>query len=99
LQDFGGGTNGSVPDSTMIFDAAGNLYGTTSGGGTDFQGVAFELTPASGGIWNATILHNFGSAFDGQGPLGLVTDASGNLYGTTQYGGTNSLGTVFEIAP
>ena len=99
LQDFGSGTNGSTPNSTMILDAAGNLYGTTSGGGTNFQGVAFKLTPALGGIWDASVLHNFGSAFDGQGPLGVVSDGGGNLYGTTQYGGTNDLGTVFEIAP
>lgn len=90
----------------MILDAAGNLYGTTAGGGLYGQGVAFELG-FGGGAWVETVLHSFGNGQDGQDPTtALVMDASGNLYGGTFGGGTDvtgcptygvGCGTVFEI--
>jgi uncharacterized repeat protein (TIGR03803 family) len=61
----------------------------------------FELTPpsTSNGSWTETILWNFGNRTDGQSPLaGLIMDASGNFYGTTEFGGTNAEGTVFEVS-
>ena len=94
------GTDGNYPYAGLIFDAAGNLYGTTSAGGTNSAGTVFELTPAGGGTWTEKVLHNFGSGTDGKTPYaGLIFDAAGNLYGTTLAGGTNGAGTVFELTP
>ena len=100
--------NGSNPNSPLIFDGSGNLYGTTQYGGDGF-GTAFELSPQSGGSWKATLLHSFGlNPSDGQNPSGgLVRDAAGNLYGTTINGGADTCsstapkgcGTVFELSP
>ena len=94
------GTDGVYPAGGLIFDAAGNLYGTTIEGGTFAAGIAFELTPAGGGTWTEKLLHSFGNDPDGTSPAaGLIFDAAGNLYGTTQTGGPNSGGTVFELTP
>ena len=107
LHSFGNGTDGAYPFGGLIFDAAGNLYGTTSAGGrfslancTAGCGTTFELSPAAGGGWTEKTLHSFGNGTDGQTPYaGLVRDGLGNLYGTTEYGGTSSYGTVFEVVP
>src|SRR5664280_881041 len=100
LWSFGTGTDGSDPFGALIFDAAGNLYGTTSLGGTSHSGIAFELTPAGGGTWTEKVLHTFGSGTDGVNPqAGLTFDGAGNLYGTTNGGGTYNHGTVFELMP
>jgi uncharacterized repeat protein (TIGR03803 family) len=100
LWRFGTGTDGTDPRGGLIFDGAGNLYGTTSLGGSSRVGVAFELTPAGGGTWTEKVLHNFGSGTDGSGPQsGLIFDTAGNLYGTTYQGGTYNLGTLFELTP
>jgi uncharacterized repeat protein (TIGR03803 family) len=102
LHSFGNGTDGSEPynTGTLIFDASGNLYGTTFFGGTQNAGTAFELSPKAGGGWTERTLHNFGASGDGNGPLaGLAFDASGNLYGTTEGGGSSEEGTVFVITP
>jgi uncharacterized repeat protein (TIGR03803 family) len=102
LHEFGNGTDGSCPYSTLIFDALRNLYGTTTSGGIyGGQGTAFELSPQAGGTWNETILHNFSkNGTDGYNPAaGLAFDASGNLYGTTDLGGANNYGVVFELSP
>jgi uncharacterized repeat protein (TIGR03803 family) len=100
LWSFGTGTDGSDPFGGLIFDAAGNLYGTTSLGGTSHSGIAFELTPAGGGTWTEKVLHTFGSGTDGVNPqAGLTFDGAGNLYGTTNGGGTYNHGTVFELMP
>ena len=88
------------PDfSKLIFDAAGNLYGTTNGDGLYGAGSVFRLTP-SNGAWIYTSLHDFTGGSDGGYPVGtLVLDANGNLYGTTSYGGHNTVGVVFKITP
>jgi uncharacterized repeat protein (TIGR03803 family) len=92
--------DGNNPAGTLIFDAAGNLYGTTAQGGAHGGGEVFELSPASGGVWTASILHAFGNGHDASYPLaGLVFDSAGNLYGTTMAGGEYGLGTVFELSP
>src|ERR1022692_3971273 len=95
------GTDGAEPYAGLIFDAAGNLYGTTSVGGTSNTGTVFELTPAAGGTWTEKVLHSFNNdGTDGLEPYaGLILDAAGNLYGTTQDGGTAFTGTVFELTP
>jgi uncharacterized repeat protein (TIGR03803 family) len=102
LYSFGADKDGKLPYSSVIFDSAGNLYGTTTAGGDHANGGAvFELMPQAGGSWSEAILHNFGqSSEDGNYPdAGLIFDASGNLYGTTSYGGTYADGTVFELTP
>jgi uncharacterized repeat protein (TIGR03803 family) len=105
LHNFAGGNDGAYPWAGVIFDAAGNLYGTTPYGGRNNKGTVFELSPAAGGGWREKILHNFGSGADGYDPVGaLVFDNAGNLYGTTSYGGAYGVGggnsgTVFELSP
>ena len=95
------GTDGAGPRASLILDAAGNLYGTTVGGGTYGYGTVFELTPIAGGGWTERVLHNFNNdGTDGAYPYGgLIFDGAGNLYGTTAWGGTYGNGTVFEITP
>jgi len=102
LHSFGKGKDGLVADAPLIFDTAGNLYGTTAQGGYALStgGTVFELSPKSGGGWTEKLLHSFGAGTDGNQPyVGLVRDGSGNLYGTTTFGGTHNNGTVFKITP
>lgn len=95
------GTSGSSPIAGLIFDAVGDMYGTTDQGGTYGCGTAFELMPTAGGGWTEVTLHTFNKdGMDGCGPQGGLTfDAVGNLYGTTTYGGAYNYGTVFELTP
>lgn len=88
------GTDGADPTAALIEDAAGNLYGTTSAGGSGF-GVVFKITS----VGHETVLHAFtGKNGDGAVPHGaLALDGFGNLYGTTSAGGVAGLGTVFKI--
>jgi uncharacterized repeat protein (TIGR03803 family) len=104
LYDFPSEANGCAPEAGVVFDSAGNLYGTTFSGGayfyrlcSEYCGVVFKLTPGASGTWSETVLHAF-EAY-GYGPQSAVTlDPKGNLYGTT-YFGTGNLGLVFEITP
>jgi uncharacterized repeat protein (TIGR03803 family) len=98
LHTFGYG-DGNTPDSGVILDAAGNVYGTTFMGGKGGAGTVYELSPAAGGLWTETILHDFRTTVsDGNFPeTSLVMDSHGNLYGTTTTGGTGNEGTVFEV--
>ncbi len=99
-------TDGEAPQAGLIFDTLGNLYGSTTAGGTYTSncnygcGTVFELTPTGGGAWTEQVLHSFGNGTDGYYPFaGLIFDAAGNLYGTTWAGGTYGWGTVFELTP
>jgi uncharacterized repeat protein (TIGR03803 family) len=105
------GTNGMNPSASLILDASGNLFGTTFNGGPNCPfpdgvgcGTVFEIVKTGSGYASAPIvLYSFcaqggASCTDGAQPsAGLVADASGNLFGTTDFGGANGRGTVFEI--
>lgn len=94
------GRNGASPYAGLILDAAGNLYGTTSSGGAYGYGTVFELSPTANG-WNETVLYSFceQGCLEGSSPwASLQLDSEGNLYGTTQFGGAHSMGTVFELS-
>ena len=102
LYNFGNGDDGVGP-SNLIFDSAGNLYGTTVGGGPRRGGIVFRLSPAPNG-WTETILHAFWGDVAGPGPSnpasGVVMDSAGNLYGVTGFGGGNGgFGAVYELIP
>jgi len=102
LHNFGSGMDGVHPWASLIWDAAGNLYGTTSEGGTHGPhgpGTVFELSPQSGGGWTEKVVHNFDGDDGGDPFAGLIFDAAGNLYGTTEAGGDYYAGTVFELTP
>lgn len=105
LYAFKGGNDGCTPVATLIFDKSGNLYGTTKLGGSHGVGTAYKLSK-SGSSWSESLLHTFGGTKDGQYPTGnLVIDSSGNLYGTTEGGGSHGNGqetvggTAFKLAP
>jgi uncharacterized repeat protein (TIGR03803 family) len=101
LYTFSVQSDGGGPVCTLVFDAAGNLYGTTSYGGVNSNrgGTVFELSP-SGGHWTESTLYSFTGGADGESPsAGLIFDHSNNFYGTTQLGGANNNGTVFELSP
>ena len=111
LYAFTGASDGAFPEGALIRDAAGNLYGTTVAGGNESCGagcgIVFKLDPAG----RETILHSFTGPPDGKWPdlqtpgAGLVRDAAGNVYGTTQFGGAaggchgDGCGTVFKLDP
>jgi uncharacterized repeat protein (TIGR03803 family) len=94
-------TDGQLPESGLVFDQSGNLYGVTPAGGTyDTNvngGVAYELSP-SNGTWTINILHDFGGPGDGGAPFAALTiDGDGNLYGTTQVYGPSVPAIAFEL--
>ncbi|HKS72568.1 MAG TPA: choice-of-anchor tandem repeat GloVer-containing protein [Terriglobales bacterium] len=101
------GSDGANPWAGMILDQAGNLYGTTSNGGTYGNGTVFELMPTSNG-WQESVLYSFRGHGDGKWPYpGLVMDSTGNLYGVGFEGGpkyspdciNGGCGVVFELSP
>ncbi len=99
IYNFANGSDGGYPFSTLVFDGAGNIYGTALNGGNAGNGVVFELSPNGTG-WTETTLHSFDSATDGVEPrTGVILDAAGNLYGTTESGGSIGYGAVFEVSP
>ena len=88
--------DGAYPAAGLVADRVGNVYGTTQQGGTHGYGTVFKLDKAG----KETVLHSFGGVPDGEYPCaGLILDAKGNLYGTTQLGGPASQndGTVFKV--
>jgi uncharacterized repeat protein (TIGR03803 family) len=98
LYSFTGGSDGRFPQAGLIADSSGNLYGTTQFGGATGNGVVFKLTPGG----TETVLYSFchlPGCTDGAYPqAGLIADSSGNLYGTTPYGGASNDGVVFKLA-
>ena len=95
-------TDGSTPTSALVFDAQGNIYGTTIQGGPGGSGVAFKLTPSG----TYKILHAFTDTRDGGNPQGVTLDGAGNLYGVSRTGGPNNsnncnfgCGTLWKLSP
>jgi uncharacterized repeat protein (TIGR03803 family) len=96
---FAGGNDGAYPYASVVFDASGSLYGTTSGGGSYSKGTAFKLAP-NGSTWTETVLHTFTGANDGASPYAsLVLDSTGTVYGTAAQGGASGYGVIFKILP
>jgi uncharacterized repeat protein (TIGR03803 family) len=88
---------GTIPEG-LVLDAAGNLYGSTCGGHK--IGTVYELSPGAEGLWMETMLSTFGSQrFPSCPTAPLIFDSEGNLYGTTESGGTYNQGTAFELTP
>ena len=90
------GASGAGPASGLIADAAGNLFGVTPSGGANGYGTVFELVRDGGGVYTPVTLLSFNGA-DGRFASSLITDAAGNLFGTTSSGGAYGYGTVFEL--
>jgi len=102
LHTFTGGKDGGYPSANFIFDSVGNLYATTSYGGSGDScymgcGTVYELLPSSGG-WHEKVLHNFNGGVSGSYPGGgLIFDSNGNLYGVAAGGGRHDEGIVYEL--
>jgi uncharacterized repeat protein (TIGR03803 family) len=106
LYNFADGSDGEFPQASLVFDSAGNLYGTTTGSGSTGgnQGSVFELRPptSSAAPWTETTLHSFTGGSDGGTPLAPLLLRGGVLYGTTYEGGSNTSvngGLVFKLKP
>jgi hypothetical protein len=113
LYKFKGGADGNQPATGLVFDTAGNLYGTTDQGGGQcssqyFQGcgVVFKLTPNANGSWTKRVIHRFSGkdGLEASGADGLILDSQGNLYGATFIGGKGNCngfgcGVAFELIP
>lgn len=104
LHSFQGSTDGEGPEGGLVFDKAGNFYGTTFDGGTINSGIVFEMSPNGSGGWNESVLYNFPGGDSGARPLNtLAIDGENNLYGVTEYGGTggcdSGCGVAYELSP
>jgi uncharacterized repeat protein (TIGR03803 family) len=96
LYTFPGGTNGATPQAGLAIDAEGNLYGTTTAGGANGNGIVFKLTK-KGTQWTETVLYTFGTGTDGAIPVAGVILRGTSLYGTTSAGGAYGYGTIFQL--
>ena len=101
IYNFQGGTDGAGAGGPVVFDSAGNLYGTTPDGGAHALGTAYQLKPGQNGQWTEKVIHSFTGGNDGGiGSLGpLLIDSAGNIYGVTEVGGANAAGTVYKLTP
>jgi uncharacterized repeat protein (TIGR03803 family) len=98
LHTFNGSPDGAQPYAPLVFDRAGNLYGTTNIGGAHNAGTVFMMSPSSGGRWRERVLYSFTGEADGGNPQsGVFLDNAGHLYGTTTTGGTYGQGTVYRL--
>ena len=98
---FTSADTGQYPIGGLVFDAAGNLYGTTGSGGSSTCdcGTVFQLVPGSGGSWAQNVLYTFDGT-DGEIPqAGVALGAHGELFGTTVAGGLGNNGVVYRLSP
>ena len=99
VYSFGNDNDGRNPQAGLVFDSAGNLYGTTANGGLHSGGTIFQLSPQNGRCCREAPVYDFAGP-DGKNPYGgVILDNAGNLYGTTVNGGANAAGTAFEVSP
>ena len=99
LYEVQNGNDGAFPWGGVVFDRSGKLHGVLAHNGLTGYGTVFQLTP-SGSSWVESNMHGFTFGNDGAIPQGgLMVDSSGNIYGTTVYGGSGGGGTVFELSP
>ncbi|MGO9307352.1 MAG: choice-of-anchor tandem repeat GloVer-containing protein [Candidatus Korobacteraceae bacterium] len=102
LYTFTGTSDGNDPYTGVVLDGASNVYGTTYAGGSSQLGVAYELSHSGSG-WTESTIHTFAGGDDGANPSSApIFDSSGNLYGTTAFGGGCSgkgCGTIFQLTP
>ncbi|HEY6485438.1 MAG TPA: choice-of-anchor tandem repeat GloVer-containing protein [Candidatus Cybelea sp.] len=100
LHAFTGGADGGVGSlGPLLIDKGGDIYGVTEEGGAHTAGTVFRLSSGSKKSWKLTTLYTFKGMPDAASPYGgLISDASGDLFGTTYYGGSHGDGTVFELA-
>jgi len=101
LYSFKGAPDGSSPISTLVRDAAGNLYGTTSDGGRRAgYGIIFKLAPGSNDTWTESVAYRFpGPPGASLAYNGMVADSEGNFYGATVHGGPTDDGTIYKFTP
>jgi uncharacterized repeat protein (TIGR03803 family) len=99
IHDFRGGSDGANPQATLVVDKSGALYGTSLSGGSRNSGTVFKMTPPRiGGTWDESVLYGFTGRSDGAHPMAsLLLDNKGNIYGTTETGGTASMGVAFKL--
>jgi uncharacterized repeat protein (TIGR03803 family) len=101
FHSFNGGKSkgGSEPFGGIVLDETGNIYGTTYVGGAYGEGTVYELV-SDNGSYREKVLWNFDGT-NGESPYfgSLILDGAGNLYGTTEFGGLNGNGVVFEVTP
>jgi uncharacterized repeat protein (TIGR03803 family) len=99
LYSFAGGADGASPYAGLLFDTAGNLYGTTYYGGSYNDGTVFELMRGSDGQWTEELIYTFDET-NGDSPAGgLIFDREDNLYGVTQGGGDSNAGVAYKLTP
>jgi uncharacterized repeat protein (TIGR03803 family) len=102
LYSFKGGSDGSNSISNLLFDANGNLYGTTSEGGAlgCSCGTIFKMTPGGHGSWTESVVYAFTGTPDGRYSYnGMVADSAGNFYGATVLGGADDEGSIYRFTP
>ena len=99
IYTFQGGSDGANPRGGLMFDPSANLYGTTPDGGSEGGGTVFMLTP-SNGSWTFGVVYSFTGSVDSSGPFdSLISDAAGNVYGTTYEDGVYGYGSLFKLIP
>jgi uncharacterized repeat protein (TIGR03803 family) len=100
IHAFTGGTDGATGSAGRMILRHGHLYGAATAGGDYGSGVVFELSPRGAGAWDFKTIYAFRGQPDGSFPYGaLLFDRSGNIYGTTYYGGANGIGAVYKLSP